>query len=114
MSSKKKIDANRRNPQGSTGPRTTTGKCTSSQNSLKHGLFSRELHLTDEDKPVFEKLCRELAQQLSSETAPQRLAFDQVITCAWRCKKALDWKASNWITSSVYRQWYRMPSTNRA
>jgi hypothetical protein len=89
MTSKKKIDANRRNAQGSTGPRTTTGKCTSSQNSSKHGLFSRELHFTDKDKPIFEKLRRELAQQLSSETALQRLALDQVIACAWRGKKAL-------------------------
>jgi hypothetical protein len=89
MSSKKKIDANQRNAQCSTGPRTPTGKRTSSRNSLKHGLFSRELRLTDEDKPEFEKLRRELTQQLPPKTALQQIALDQAITCAWRCKVAL-------------------------
>jgi hypothetical protein len=89
MASKKKIDANRRNAQGSTGPRTTRGKRTSRQNSLKHGLFSRELHLTDEDRFLFEKLRRELAQQLPSETALEKIALEQVVVCCWRCQIAL-------------------------
>jgi hypothetical protein len=89
MSSKKKIDANQRNAQCSTGPRTPTGKRTSSRNSLKHGLFSRELRLTDEEKPEFQKLSTELAQQLQSETVLQQIAVDRIITCCWRCKVAL-------------------------
>src|SRR4051812_48027128 len=89
MSSKKKTDANGRNAQCSTGPRTPTGKRTSSQNSVKHGLCSRELRLSDEDKPVFDNLRRELAQQLAPETALQQIALDQIATCSWRCRVAL-------------------------
>jgi hypothetical protein len=89
MSSQKKIDANRRNAQCSTGPRTPTGKRTSSRNSRKHGLLSRELRLADEDRPVFEKLHREVTQQLSPKTALQQVAVDQIIACLWRRNSAL-------------------------
>lgn len=37
--SSRKIEANRRNAQHSTGPKTDEGKAKSSQNSIKHGIF---------------------------------------------------------------------------
>jgi hypothetical protein len=37
----KRIRANRRNAQKSTGPRTAAGKRRSSRNSLKHGKYAR-------------------------------------------------------------------------
>jgi hypothetical protein len=39
--SQKKLEANRRNAQQSTGPRTEEGKGTSSMNALKHGLLAQ-------------------------------------------------------------------------
>ena len=38
--SQKVIEANRRNAQKSTGPRTALGKLRSSRNALKHGFYS--------------------------------------------------------------------------
>jgi len=38
MTSQKKIEANRRNAERSTGPRTKLGKAKSAQNARKHGL----------------------------------------------------------------------------
>ena len=40
MSSNKRIEANRRNAQRSTGPRTPEGKSRAAQNSTTHGLSS--------------------------------------------------------------------------
>ena len=40
MTTEKKITANRRNAQLSTGPRTQEGKDAVRQNALKHGLLS--------------------------------------------------------------------------
>lgn len=37
--SPRRVEANRRNAQRSTGPKTPAGKATSSQNSIKHGIF---------------------------------------------------------------------------
>jgi len=41
--SPRKIEANRRNAQHSTGPKTAEGKAKSSQNAIKHGIFFKQL-----------------------------------------------------------------------
>jgi len=41
--SPRKIEANRRNAQLSTGPKTAEGKAKSSQNAIKHGIFFKQL-----------------------------------------------------------------------
>jgi hypothetical protein len=41
-SSPRKIEANRRNAQRSTGPKTPEGKAKSSQNSITHGIFAKQ------------------------------------------------------------------------
>lgn len=49
MATPAQIDANRRNAQRSTGPRTAQGKAASSRNATTFGLFSKHLLLPDED-----------------------------------------------------------------
>jgi len=56
------IEANRRNAQQSTGPRTDAGKKTSSLNALRHGLTSRIVVLPDHrrrriDHLIQDKVC---------------------------------------------------------
>ncbi|MGD0966280.1 MAG: hypothetical protein ABSA57_20585 [Candidatus Acidiferrales bacterium] len=46
--SPEKLAANRKNAQGSTGPRTAAGKRRASQNSYKHGIFALRLFPTNE------------------------------------------------------------------
>jgi hypothetical protein len=40
--SPRKIEANRRNAQRATGPKTPEGKAKSSQNSITHGIFAKQ------------------------------------------------------------------------
>ncbi len=47
--SQKRIDANRRNAQHSTGPRTSEGKAQSRMNALKHPVTSEKLILRDDE-----------------------------------------------------------------
>jgi hypothetical protein len=42
-SSWRKIEANRKNAKKSTGPKTSSGKATSSWNSMRHGILSKRL-----------------------------------------------------------------------
>jgi len=53
MTSKKQIEANRRNAKKSTGPKTKEGKAKSSMNALKHGLTSQRVWLNEEEKKDF-------------------------------------------------------------
>ena len=50
MTTSKQIEANRRNAQHSTGPITLQGKDKSSQNAIKHGLFSNVPLITGEQE----------------------------------------------------------------
>jgi hypothetical protein len=49
MSTPKQIDANRRNAQKTTGPRSAQGKAASRANSLKTGLYTRSRVIAGED-----------------------------------------------------------------
>jgi hypothetical protein len=49
-----KVEANRRNAQKSTGPRTDVGKLKSSKNAITHGLRAKMLVLPEEDPQVLE------------------------------------------------------------
>ena len=88
MISEKKQLANRANALKSTGPKTLRGKSHSSRNSLKHGLFSRDLVIAEADKPIFSALYQELYKQLTPKTALQRVGFDGIVVCCWRCRSA--------------------------
>jgi hypothetical protein len=57
MTSPKKIAANRRNAQKSTGPRSTDGKARSRGNAYQHGL-SIPLHANSTLNPELEQLAR--------------------------------------------------------
>jgi hypothetical protein len=81
--------ANKRNAAKSTGPKTAAGKRNVRLNALKHGLYSRELAVSDQDKPDFELLRESLRLQLAPRTALQDIGFEQIITSCWRCKLAL-------------------------
>src|SRR5215471_1503205 len=56
MPSLKQIDANRRNAQKSTGPRTPEGKAAVRLNALKHGIFAEDPTVTGEDSEAFEAI----------------------------------------------------------
>ena len=60
MASKKQIDANRRNTQKSTGPRSQDGKDKSRRNAIRDGLTGQITTLSDQDRPAFEKLQTEM------------------------------------------------------
>ena len=83
-----KIRANRNNAEKSTGPTSDAGKAQSARNGLKHGIFAKELFLSDEEKPEFEELNSALRSQFNPATPMQEIAFGRVICACWRCRLA--------------------------
>ena len=64
MTSRKKIEANRRNAKKSTGPKTEEGKAKSSMNAYKHGLTSQRVWLDEEEEMDFREFRRGLLDEL--------------------------------------------------
>ena len=60
--SSKKIEANRRNAQQSTGPKTVEGKAKSAKNAVKHGIFVKQIleGANDEEVAEMELLVQEI------------------------------------------------------
>ena len=62
--STQQIRANQINSQKSTGPKTVTGKQIVAGNAQKHGIFSKQLILSDEDSAEYKMLLDNLQAEL--------------------------------------------------
>lgn len=103
QASPRKVEANRENAQRSTGPRTIRGKRNSSRNSLKHGLFAKDLVVSDsEDIKLFVRLLSELRQDLKPHGRVEDLLVESMATCVWRSKRVLR-EESRQIMDSIGR-----------
>jgi hypothetical protein len=80
--SPKKLAANKRNSQSSTGPRTAAGKAISSRNAVKHGLLSARLtQLNDQNAKDFAHVLAILQQDLQpvgvwEEILVEKIAYE--------------------------------------
>ena len=84
MASDKQIEANRRNAQKSTGPRTVEGKAKAAGNAIKHGLLSRRIVLDCEDAEEFEAFRAAMVGDLRPAGAVEDLLADHAVASAWR------------------------------
>jgi hypothetical protein len=73
----------------STGPRTELGKERSSQNAIKHGIFSKALLLKGESRAEFESLHTDLWEALRPEGRLEELLVDKLATNSWRHRRLL-------------------------
>jgi hypothetical protein len=88
MISEKQLEANRRNAQRSTGPKTTEGKARSSRNNLRHGLTGQINILPTEDREAHDAFCNELSESLRPETPMERQFALSVAEDSWRLNRA--------------------------
>ena len=95
--SPKKLEANRRNAQLSTGPKTEEGKNHSRANALKHGVLASALLVKEghgaEDAAAFEGLLCELCESLEPVGAVEEMLVEDMAVCRWRLKRALRYEA---------------------
>src|SRR5579862_439171 len=88
MISEKQLEANRRNAQRSTGPKTGEGKTRSSRNNLRHGLTGQINILPTEDREAHDGFCAELSDSLNPETPMERQLALSVAEDSWRLNRA--------------------------
>jgi hypothetical protein len=83
MLTQSQIDANRRNAQHSTGPRTVEGKAISSMNALKSGIDAESNVIPGEDAAVLDALTERLYQGCQPQTDIECLLVDDIVRDTW-------------------------------
>jgi hypothetical protein len=92
------IDANRRNAQKSTGPRTPEGKDASSRNRLLHGLRSAKHLVLDESLDDFEDLVKDMQDRFCPIGDAENLLVLRIAADHWRLNRSLP------IEAGIYRE----------
>jgi hypothetical protein len=87
MSTKSQIRANRRNAQRSTGPRTSAGKTTVSQNAVKHGLTAAQDVISSESQADFDTHRGRILAELAPETPMESMLAERIVGLSWRLKR---------------------------
>jgi hypothetical protein len=87
MATQKQIQANRRNAQKSTGPRSAEGKAASSQNALKSGIDANSLLIRGEDPEALAALIAEYFRDYQPQTAAERALVDTLIDSEWLLRR---------------------------
>jgi|HubBroStandDraft_4_1064222.scaffolds.fasta_scaffold51979_2 hypothetical protein len=81
--SDKQQEANRRNAQHSTGPKTPDGKAAMRLNALKYGLRARDIIIFNEDPEEYQRLWASLETEWQPQTCTERLYLEQMCTSQW-------------------------------
>ena len=88
MATPKQIEANRRNAQLSTGPRTAQGKANAHLNALKSGIYSdREVVLPMESPEALTELTSDYYDRFRPTTPEERCLIDSLINDEWLLRR---------------------------
>jgi hypothetical protein len=88
MVSEKQLEANRRNAEKSTGPKSAATKSISSRNNLRHGLTGHISLLPTEDREAHDAFCNELIDSFNPETPMENQLAQSVAEDSWRLNRA--------------------------
>jgi hypothetical protein len=87
MATLHQIEANRRNSQKSTGPRSVEGKAVSRFNALKTGITARSMVIPGEDPAELDTLAAEYQNQFQAATALERFLVDALVSADWQLRR---------------------------
>jgi hypothetical protein len=88
MATEAQINANRRNSQKSTGPRSPEGKAIVSKNAVKHGLFASENVIKGENQADFDLFREEMLRKLAPVGPVESMLAERVVSLSWRLQRA--------------------------
>ena len=81
------ILANRRNAQKSTGPRTSEGKASVSQNAVKHGFSARQDVISSESQADFDQYHDQVLAELDPASPMESMLAERIVSLSWRLKR---------------------------
>jgi hypothetical protein len=96
MASLPQIEANRRNSQLSTGPRTSAGKSTSSRNATRSGIYAESVLITGEDPAELAALTRDYEDSCRPVGPRERAVVDTLIHTDWLIRRMRLLETQDW------------------
>ncbi len=88
MSTQEQLNANRKNAQSSTGPKTPEGKAASSQNAVKHGFFAKNDVISGEDLASYEDHRQDIYDEFVPLTPTEAVLTQRFASLTWRLMRA--------------------------
>ena len=88
MATQAQINANRKNAQKSTGPRTARGKEVVSQNAIKHGLCAKKNVIRTESQEEFDLFQNEMIVDLAPAGGMELMLAKRIVSLSWRLRRA--------------------------
>ena len=88
MTSFRQVEANQRNAQKSTGPKTEEGKRQSRRNAIRHGLCAETVIETVEDIEDYKAFEATIIADFDAETAVERELVLRLASLLWRIRRA--------------------------
>lgn len=93
MTTEKQLEANRRNAQQSTGPKTEQGKAIAKLNAVKHGILSDVVLITKGDgqerRDVYQRLYHGLRESFQPQGMMEEALVEQIVVYLWRKRRVL-------------------------
>ena len=96
MATIRQIEANRRNAQASTGPRTESGKAVSRMNALKSGIDAQSLVITGEEPSDLTALTAEYYDRFQPQFPEERCLVDSLVSADWLLRRLRKAEAQLW------------------
>ncbi len=87
MATEAQIEANRRNAERSTGPRTAAGKAVVAQNAVKHGLLGEQVVVEGEDRARYARHRDEMLRALGPLEEVEITLAERLIGLSWRLQR---------------------------
>src|ERR1700685_2916219 len=94
MATKSQIDANRRNAEKSTGPKTQEGKDKSRRNGLQHGLTAKTCMLEDEDPEALVDLLNEIREKFNPQDTDEDFLIERMAKARFKYNRIMPIEAS--------------------
>src|SRR5215813_5071191 len=88
MTTSQQIEANRRNAQRSTGPRTESGKQSSRCNAVRHGLTAETVIGALEDAEDYKAFEAAIIADYDAQSAVERELVLRLASILWRLRRA--------------------------
>jgi hypothetical protein len=96
MATLRQIQANRRNSQKSTGPRTPAGKAVSSMNALKSGIDAESQVIRGEEAQSLDALKDSYYDSLRPTRPEEAVFVDAIIAADWLLRRLRKAEAETW------------------